>query len=94
MYEHKTLTSGREVAIRPLSWDEFWELGRLRLEVAGRANDAAALFDASREIRERTLSACVQDWESVKCGLSLPEVLEIEQVIEEISKIPVLEGNS
>ena len=93
MYERKTLASGRNVEIRPLSWDEFWEFGRLRLE-ASTSKEPMAVMTASREARERALSACVKGWDGMRSGISLPEVVELEQLINKLSEGPVLSGNS
>ena len=94
MYEQKTLSSGRVVEIRPLSWNEFWEMGRMRLEAANDNSEPLYVLSASREARERPLAACVRDWDNIRGEVSLPEVLEMEQLVDKASRNPVLEGNS
>ena len=93
-YIKKTLKSGREVDIRPLSWDEFWEFSLARTENIDANAKPIEIIKASRDARERLLSACVQDWANLRIVASLPEVLELEVLIDEISKAPIAEGNS
>ena len=64
------------------------------MEAASRTEEPLTILAFSRESRERTLSACVQSWEAIRREISLPEVLEIEKLIEELSQSPVLTGNS
>lgn len=94
MFTSKKLQSGREVYIRPLSWNEFWEFGIQRTESIHENASASEILQASRNARERALCACVQHWSNLCNELSLPEVLEIEKLIDDISKAPILEGNS
>ncbi len=94
-YQAKKLVSGREVHIRPLSWKEFWNFS---LEGANIAENKEAtsteLLQTHRLRREKELKACVERWPDLVDELTLPEVLEIESLIAEISKAPVREGNS
>ena len=93
-YTKKTLKSGREVDIRPLSWAEFWEFNLARTKSIDANAKPTEIINASRDSRERVLDACAKDWASLRADVSLPEVLELEVLIDEISKAPIAEGNS
>lgn len=95
MYTPVILKSGREVQIRPLGWDEFWMLAKMKVELAekGKAESMSSM-EVLQGIREKTLSSCVADWEKIRPEVSLPEALEMEKHIDRLSEAPVLEGNS
>ena len=95
IYAPVMLKSGREVQIRPLGWDEFWTLAKMKVELAekGKAESMSSM-EVLQGIREKTLSACVADWEKIRPEVSLPEALEMEKHIDRLSEAPVLEGNS
>ncbi len=100
-YTEKTLHGGKVVNIRPLTWEEYWDINLERLTLSQDISadphvkkDEVLFLEKTRTVREKPLSYCVQDWSTLKAELSLPEVLEIEKHIDAISKAPVAEGNS
>lgn len=97
MYQTKKLASGKEVNIRPLTWEEYWQnsenASSKRME-AEKMDDPVGRLRLYRQVRENGLSLTVEDWEGLKATLTLPEVLELEKSINEISELPVQEGNS
>ena len=104
MYEKKTLQSGREVELRPQKWAEYWKMQRLRLEdlsATQAAMDSLSeperllkIMDFNLAWRERPLAACVKDWAEIRDDLSLPEVVELEEMLKAISRVGILGGNS
>ena len=96
-YQERKLSSGRVVYIRPLTWNEFWELGERRLEskslVEGTAGGADALR-AVRLLRELPLRLCVRDFDVFAGQCSVAEIVEMERAIDALSEVPVREGNS
>ncbi len=93
-YTEKTLQSGKIVHLRPLTWEEYWDVTQTQIQYS---EDVTAKKDIGLETmrytREKPLQYCVQDWEQLKSELTLPDVLEIEAITKEISKAPVAEGN-
>lgn len=92
MYTTITLSSGRTVNIRPLSWDLFWELTRNRLVEAPTPLTAESVDDMRRH-REASLAHCVQDFAELT-ELSVREVREMEMEINKLSEPEIAEGNS
>lgn len=92
MYKPITLSSGREIDIRPLSWETYWNIARQRM-----ANETATInadnLDTIRREREVTLVECVRDFASLG-DLTVPEVKEMEHHINRLSEPVIAEGNS
>ncbi len=100
-YTEKTLHSGKVVQIRPLTWEEYWNINLERLKMSQdisadphEKKDEVLFLEKTRTIREKPLNYCVQGWAELKLELSLSEVLELEKHIDDVSKAPVAEGNS
>ena len=104
MYQDHTLKSGRVVGLRPLLWPEYWDiqkthlLGLKDLQERGKTiTDVEYTLEltlAQKDFREKPLALCVNDWDSLNSELTMPEVVEIESTLQEISKITILSGNS
>lgn len=100
-FQEKTLNSGRVVSIRPLSWQEFWELGERRIALSKplsvkekSTEEKLAEMRELRTLREQPLRWCVQDFDSLSVECSVAEITEIEQLINSLSESSVREGNS
>lgn len=100
-YQEKTLSSGRVVSIRPLSWQEYWEMGEQRLALTKplsvtekTAEQKLAEMRELRALREQPLRWCVQDFDTIAAECSLADIVELEQLINALSEAPVREGNS
>lgn len=100
-YTEHTLHSGKIVNLRPLTWEEYWSLGDQRLDVinfipADQHNIAQRkeFLQKTRELRQSPLEWCVENWEEIKATINMAEVLEIEKIINSMSELPILEGNS
>jgi len=104
MYAEQTLSTGRTVEIRPLGWDEYWDIQKSHLlalkdlqEKSKSISDidyTLALTDAQRASREASLALCVNDWATLHAELSMPEVVELSEIIKSISKMGIMLGNS
>lgn len=102
-YVQHTLSTGRVVEMRPIGWDEYWQiqkdnvLSMQRVENDAKTMDnlefTLAFLDVQRESREHLIAPCVQDWESIRGDLLMPEVVEIENELKKISQITVQLGN-
>lgn len=104
MYAEQTLSTGRTVEIRPLGWDEYWDIQKSHLLALKNLQEKSksisdvdytlALTDAQRASREAPLALCVNDWATLHAELSMPEVVELSEIIKSISKMGIMLGNS
>lgn len=104
MYQDHTLKSGRVVGMRPLTWDEYWDIQKTHLmglkdlqekgEAVTDAEFRLELMLAHKDFREKPLALCVSDWDAIKSELLMPEVVELEKTLQQISQITILSGNS
>lgn len=104
MYQDHTLKSGRVVGMRPLTWDEYWDIQKTHLmglkdlqekgEAVTDAEFRLELMLAHKDFREKPLALCVNDWDAIKSELLMPEVVELEKTLQQISQITILSGNS
>ena len=104
MYQDHTLKSGRVVGMRPLTWNEYWEIQKTHLmglkavqekgEAITEADFRLELMLAHKDFREKPLALCVKDWDIIKSELLMPEVVEMEDTLRQISQITILSGNS
>ena len=102
-YVQCTLSTGKVVEIRPIGWDEYWKIQKgnifsmQQVEKDAKTMDnlefTLAFLDVQRQSRENLLAPCVQDWDSISADLLMPEVVEIEEELKKISKMPVQLGN-
>ena len=102
-YTQHSLATGRVVEMRPLGWDEYWQIQKdnvLAMQEAEKKAESMnpleytlVFFDTQRAAREHLLAPCVKDWESMRGELLMPEVVEIEETLKKISRIPVQLGN-
>lgn len=100
-YTVHTLPSGKEVHIRPMTWDEYWQRGEERLEVTSileginiTSAERKEYLCRSRAFREKVLQECVENWEEIKGNISFADVVALERLVDQVSMGPVLEGNS
>lgn len=102
-YTQFTLATGRMVEMRPIGWDEYWNIQKDNILAMQEAEKKAesmtplaytlVFFDTQRAAREHLLAPCVKDWDSMRGDLLMPEVVEIEESLKKISRIPVQLGN-
>ena len=82
MYQDHTLKSGRVVGMRPLTWDEYWDIQKTHLmglkdlqekgEAVTDAEFRLELMLAHKDFREKPLALCVKDWDAIKSELLMP----------------------
>ena len=104
MYQDHTLKSGRVVGMRPLTWDEYWDIQKAHLmglkdlqekgEAITEEEYRLELMLAHKDFREKPLALCVKDWDAIKSELLMPDVVEMEDKLRQISQITILSGNS
>ncbi len=93
-YSKHVLKSGREVELRPLTWPEYWDVTIAKAEISAEKDLPVVEYaKKSRTLREQSLALCVQGWPAMQNSISVAEVLEMEKIIDQISTLPVEEGN-
>lgn len=92
-----------EAFARPLLWEEFWELGKARLQTINDINELnkqnnlesqLAAHEKLRVLREQSLKLAVRDFDKIKSNLSVKDILIIEEFINALSKPELELGNS
>lgn len=104
MHVDHTLASGRVVGLRPITWQEYWDIQKKHLMGLKALEDKKAeisnldhtleFVQLQRDMREGPLSLCVNEWDSIKGILTMPEVVEVENAVRNLSRIEILSGNS
>lgn len=97
-YVEKTLTSGRAVLIRARTYAEWEAQEEARLKAmegvpdsdVGHMRSVAALQRAQGTVQAMRLSACVKDFDKLKKTLSMRDIAEIEEFINQEESL----GNS
>lgn len=101
-YVQYTLKSGREVSVRPMTWNEFWDIGEKRLDMQETSSKATTIsaqkqaLKEQREFLELPLTLCVESFveNALSSTLSRAEVRELQDIINELSEPEVTLGNS